>query len=245
MKKLKINKDYPYIYETHLHTRQGSACARCSGKEMAIACKEAGYSGIVVTEHFFYGNSCINRRLPWANWIEEFCKGYEDAKKQGDRIGLQVFFGWEAGYQGTEFLIYGLDKGWLLEHPEIKDASVEEQFSLVHEGGGMIIHAHPFREELYIPEIRLFPEYVDGVEGVNSTHSCTTSKTHNNPIYDERAQEYARRNKLPMTAGSDIHDTNLLCGGMGFQRRLDNISDFTKAILNKEDYILLNGNESL
>lgn len=245
MTKLKINTDYPFIYDTHLHTRQGSACARSSGKEMAVACREAGYTGIIVTEHFFYGNSCINRRLSWEKWVEEFCKGYEDAKKQGDRIGLQVFFGWEAGYGGTEFLIYGLDKKWLLDHPEIKDATVEEQFSLVHNGGGMVIHAHPFREEIYIPEIRLFPEYVDGVEGVNATHSSFRSESHNNPLYDEEAQKYALKYNLPITAGSDIHDTNLLCGGMGFQRKLMDIGDFIKAVLNKEDYILFNGNEVL
>ena len=35
-------KEYPYLYETHLHTMEGSACAHCSGEEMAKACKAAG-----------------------------------------------------------------------------------------------------------------------------------------------------------------------------------------------------------
>ncbi|HKM03541.1 MAG TPA: PHP domain-containing protein [Lachnospiraceae bacterium] len=245
MKKLRKDKTHPYVYETHLHTSQGSACAYSDGKEMANACKKAGYTGIIVTDHFFYGNCNINRKLPWKIWVEEFCKGYEDAKKQGDKIGLQVFFGWEAGYNGTEFLIYGLNKEWLINHPEIKDASVEEQFSLVHEGGGIVIHAHPFREESYIPEIRLFPKYVDGVEGVNSKHSCITSLSHNNPLFDELAKEYAKKYHLPMTAGSDIHDTDLLCGGMAFSRKLVDSNDFIKAILDRENYILLDGNESL
>ena len=39
-----------------------------------------------------------------------FSSGYENVKKEGDKIGLSVFFGWEANYQGTEFLIFGLDK---------------------------------------------------------------------------------------------------------------------------------------
>lgn len=29
--------DYPYLYETHMHTRPGSACAHNSGAEMAAA----------------------------------------------------------------------------------------------------------------------------------------------------------------------------------------------------------------
>ena len=94
---------------------------------MARAYQKAGYAGIVVTDHFFYGNTAADRSLPWKDWVEQFCKGYEHAKEEGDKIGLQVFFGWESGYHGTEFLIYGLNKEWLFEHPEIKDADVKEQ----------------------------------------------------------------------------------------------------------------------
>ena len=147
-----------YLYDTHVHTSEGSACGQNTGAEMAGAYQKAGYAGIVVTDHFFYGNTAADRSLPWKDWVEQFCNGYEHAKEEGDKIGLQVFFGWESGYQGTEFLIYGLSKEWLLEHPEIKDADVKEQYELVHAGGGIVSQAHPFREEDYIPEIRLFPE---------------------------------------------------------------------------------------
>ena len=164
-------KEYPYLYETHLHTMEGSACAHCSGEEMAKACKAAGYTGIFVTDHNWGGNTAVNRRLPWKKFVEQFAKGYEKAKAVGERIGLDVFFGWESGYRATEFLIFGLSPAWMLAHPELWDASIEEQFALVHAGGGLVIHAHPFREEYYIPQIRLFPAHVDGVEGINATHS--------------------------------------------------------------------------
>ena len=39
-------EEYPYLYETHLHTKEISACARSSGADMARACKAAGYTGI-------------------------------------------------------------------------------------------------------------------------------------------------------------------------------------------------------
>ena len=42
-----------YKYETHLHTKHGSACATISGKGQALEYKHAGYTGIIVTEHFF------------------------------------------------------------------------------------------------------------------------------------------------------------------------------------------------
>lgn len=249
--RLKIDSRYPYVYETHLHTSQASACAAASGAQMARACYEAGYTGIMVTDHFFYGNSCIDRSLPWHDWVERFCKGYEDAKAEGDRIGLQVFFGWEACYAGTEFLIYGLDRTWLLEHPEIKDATIEEQYQMVSLSGGLVVHCHPYRDEAYIPEIRIFPEFTDAVEGVNATHACKKSRGHNNPEFDVRAREYAKRAGLPMTAGSDIHSTNLFFGGIACSHRLRDVHDYVKLMksmrgVDRADYpyVLLDGNES-
>ena len=138
-----------FLYETHMHTSEASACAVNTGAEMARAYRAAGYTGIIITDHFFYGNTAVDRKLPWREWVERFCLGYEHAREEGERIGLQVFFGWESGYQGTEFLVYGPDKNWLLEHPEIRDATVEEQMKLVHEGGGIISQAHPYREASY------------------------------------------------------------------------------------------------
>lgn len=236
-------EEYPYLYETHLHTKEISACARSSAGDMARACKAAGYTGIFVTNHNWYGNTTISRRLPWKEFVERFAEGYENAKRVGEEIGLDVFFGWEAGYQGTEFLIYGLDVEWLMNHPEIKDASVAEQFSIVHEGGGLVIHAHPFREEDYIPEIRLFPDLVDGVEGINATHSCHLSISHNKKEFDDRAVAYAAEHHLPLTAGSDIHSSYLFGGGMAFKRRLKSGQDFVAAFRGGEDYVMTNGDD--
>lgn len=234
---------YPYLYETHLHTKEISACAKSPAVEMARACKAAGYTGVFVTDHNWHGNTAIDRHLPWEEFVEQFVKGYEAVKREGEKLGLDVFFGWEAGYNGTEFLIYGLSKEWLLANPQIRDATIEEQFALVHAGGGMVIHAHPFREEDYIPEVRLFPELVDGVEGVNATHSCHLSVSHNVPEYDARAIAYAREHQFPMTAGSDIHSTYLFGGGMAFKRRLKDGRDFVAAVLGGEDYLLTNGDD--
>ena len=114
-----------------MHTSESSACARSTGMEMAKAAKEAGYTGVIITNHNWYGNNCIDSRLPWEAWIEQYSKGYENARQWGSENGLQVFFGYEAGYDGTEFLVYGVDKNWLISHPEIKDASVKEQYRLI------------------------------------------------------------------------------------------------------------------
>lgn len=231
-----------FLYETHMHTSEASACAVNTGAEMARAYRAAGYTGIIITDHFFYGNTAVDRKLPWRQWVERFCLGYEHAREEGERIGLQVFFGWESGYQGTEFLVYGPDKNWLLEHPEIRDATVEEQMKLVHEGGGIISQAHPYREASYIREIRTFPDCVDAVEGINASHS-SREKKERHPEYNERALEFAGEHGLPLTAGSDQHSTLMLWGGMVFPRRLTDIYDFGRAVLHREAVRLLDGME--
>lgn len=241
MKWQELRKEYPYLYETHLHTSQASACARYTGADMARAAKEYGYTGIIVTDHNWGGNTCIDRSLPWSEWIEAYCSGYRDAKNVGDKLGLDVFFGMEAGFNGTEFLLYGIDEEWLKANPAVGSAGVEELYCMMQKAGAMMIHAHPFREEYYIPEVRLFPEFIDGVEGINATHSNPKSTGHNNPSYDTQAIAYAAKYNFPLTAGSDIHTTELFGGGMAFKRRLSSIEDFVKAVLSGEDYILTNG----
>lgn len=234
---------YPFKYETHLHTSQGSRCGSNTGAQMAEAAKTAGYSGIFVTDHNWGGNTAIDRSLSWEDWVHAFCEGYRDAKRWGDENDFPVFFGYEAGFNGTEFLIYGVDEDWMVAHPKLWTATVEEQYKLIHEAGGMVIHAHPYREEYYIPEIRLFPEFVDGVEGVNATHSSHLSMSHNDPEFDVRAVAFASQYKFPMTAGSDIHSVKMFGGGVAFKRRIESVQDYINAILSGEDYILTNGDK--
>jgi len=211
-----------YRYETHLHTSEASACGRVSGAEHVRFYKNAGYDGIIVTDHFFNGNCAIDRSLPWDEWVDLFCMGYENAKAEGDRIGLSVFFGWEANYSGTEFLIYGLDKEWLKAHPDIISWSVEEQYKRIHEDGGFIVHAHPFRIRPYIKEVRLFPEFIDAVEAINVGNK--------NEEFDRQAAEYAAKYSFPVTAGSDAHGYETIHSGVAFDHKLKDINDFIKSV---------------
>lgn len=237
----RIQEEYPYLYETHLHTSQASACARNSGDEMARACKEYGYTGIFVTDHNWGGNTIVDPGLAWDEWVDQFCLGYECAKEEGDRIGLDVFFGYEAGYDGTEFLMYGIDKAWMKEHPQLRFATVEQQYELIHEAGGLVMHAHPFREEHYIPCVRLFPEWVDGVEGINAVHHLYPEIGRDKRGFDRSAVAYAHKHGFPMSAGSDIHSTALFGGGVAFRRKLASAKDYVRAILEDEDRVLTDG----
>ena len=239
-----IRERFPYLYETHLHTAESSRCASSRGADMARACKEYGYTGIIVTDHAWGGNTTVDRNLPWDRFINEWCKGYEEAKAEGDKIGLQVFFGMEAGFMGTDFLLYGISKEWLLKTPKMWTADVPMQHKLVNEAGGIVVHAHPYREEFYIPEIRLFPNDVDGVEVINATHCSPKSKSHNVAVYNDRAIKYSNDNNFHIiTAGSDVHSTELFGGGIAFSHKLENIEDFIKTLKSGEEYALTDGTD--
>ena len=209
-----------YRYETHMHTSEGSACASASGAEMARVHKEAGYTGIFVTDHFFNGNSAVPRDLPWRERIELFCLGYEHVREEGEKIGLEVFFGFEYGVYGADFLVYNLDKKWLLEHEDIDRENARRAFAMMHQDGGFIVHAHPFRERDYIDYIRLFPRDVDGVEVINGAQL-------KQPEMNDRARIYAMMYGLPGTAGSDSHHVPGLFGsGVELPRNLVQATDY-------------------
>ncbi len=226
-----------YRYETHLHTREASACARVYAREYIKAYKDSGYSGIIVTDHFFNGNTAIPAGLPWKERVNLFCEGYERAAEEGYKENFHVFFGWESCFLGTEFLIYGLDKEWLIGHQDILSWSVEEQYERVCKDGGMVIHAHPFRKAPYIDEIRLYPECVDGVEVYNTSNDRLDIR------FNKRAYEYAKEYNLPMTGGSDIHWLPTVNGGMEFDCELKSIQDFIYAVKNRKGKILGLGEE--
>ncbi|MBO7402439.1 MAG: PHP domain-containing protein [Lachnospiraceae bacterium] len=185
-----------YLYETHLHTAGVSACGVSSGTEMARYMKESGHDGFFVTDHFFNGNSAIDRSLPWEKRVRLYCAGYEEAKAEGDRIGIDVFFGIEWNFGGDEYLLYGVDKEWLLRNPDMLSWDYNRLFAEINALGGLMVQAHPFRDRDYIHSIRLHPAHVHAVEAANSG---------NDREFDALAYAYASHYGLPMTAGSDIH----------------------------------------
>ncbi len=196
-----------YKYETHLHTKEGSACSSASAEEMARLHKELGYDGIFVTNHFFNGNTSVPRDLPWEERIDRYCEGYEIAKKVGDEIGLKVFFGVEYCVYSSDFLIYNIDKEWLKANERLlmTPGGERECFQEIRSMGGFIVHAHPFRSDPYIHHISLYPYDIDAVEVINASHT--------NMMYNQRAEMYADMYGLPKTGGSDSHHTFALFGG--------------------------------
>ena len=215
-----------YLYETHLHTSEASACGRSRGRDYVSRYKDLGYAGIIVTDHFCGGYSAISKNLSWVNWVHQFCLGYESARDEGSRRGLDVFFGWEETFDGDDYLVYGLDKEWLLTHPEVKNWTRKKQHEEVRRYGGCVVQAHPFRQVSYIRRIHLNGT-VDAVEAANGG---------NLRPYDALAMSYAQKLGVPVTAGTDIHyaeeiDDNRVFG-VYLDTKIKTIDDYVKVIRN-------------
>lgn len=214
-----------YLYEVHLHTTAASACARSTGAEYIPYYKNLGYDGIIVTDHFFNGNCCVPKDLPWEERVDIFCSGYEDAKAAGDRLGLKVFFAWECRFDGDEYLVYGLDKQWLKDHPDIMEWDHVTHYEKIRADGGLVVQAHPFRERNYLSEVYVHPHQCDAFEVANS----------GNPHEQNRmAYRYAMEHHITMTAGSDIHHVgrtdNGMLYGMEFDKPLNSIDDYVRRV---------------
>lgn len=233
--KCQMDTNSQFIYETHLHTSEASACGSMKGADYIQKYKQCGYSGIFVTDHFFNGNSAIDRTLDWNTQVDLYCKGYENALAQAEKENKQnpkdepfrVFFGIEYNFHGDEYLIYGITKEWLKNHPEIMNFSHRELFAAVNKENGLIIQAHPFRLRNYMHSIHIHPRDVHGIEAYNLG---------NHPTENALAFQFAQHHNLPITSGSDMHNATDLeskrevLGGMAFDTPLKSIQDFIERV---------------
>ena len=219
----------------HAHTAIGSRCGAFSPEEIVEYFVKRNYAGLCVTEHFFNGNCAVPNTLPWAERVEKYFYAYEKVKAVGKKRGLDVFFGFEYTCNngatrdsnfGTDFLIYGLEKDWLLSKDDgILSLPVNDFMKMVREEGGFVVQAHPFRlETSYMNHISLFPLYTDAIEIYNSNPNTMG-------VPNELAAAYAKAYGFYETCGSDIHGPNRkeLCV-LYLNKRAESIYDIIEAI---------------
>jgi len=199
-----------YKYELHTHNKIASRCGGFTPEELVTTFVDQGYTGIAVTDHFFNGNTAApGKEFPWKYRVEKYCESYELVKKEGDKRGLDVFFGFEYTspsfhsldhHAGTDFLVFGIDKEWLIQNGgDVAEVSTSEYLNRCRKAGGTVIQAHPFRlAKEYMNHISLFPDCVDGVEVLNGNPNTLG-------IPNELAKAYAEKMGFFMTAGTDIH----------------------------------------
>lgn len=210
-----------YKYELHCHTKYGSRqCGRTEPKDIARLYKEAGYSGVVITDH--YSPLTFNLTHGYFNpkkFISEYINPYYEMKKYEDE-NFSVMFGMELRHYGTgnDYLIYGVDPEWLREQGNLLALFEKDVYKLMHSQGYLVYQAHPFRP--YIT--RCNPKYIDGIEIYNGK----VPKSSN-----DKAEKWAKETGKLMSSGSDFHVPNQLAkGGIITEKPIRNNADLLETL---------------
>lgn len=216
-----------YLYETHCHCSQCSACGRSTSRELVRGYKAAGYAGLVLTDHFIFGNTAVDRSLPWEEQMRCFYNAYLEAKEEGEKLDFDVIFAIEHAYgAGKEVLLYGIDLAFLLKNSDLPRISFEELTRRVRDYGGVVIMAHPYRDRSYVDmSVQPREELLDGIELYNA---C------NDPGEDLQAMALAKRNPhYILTSGGDIHysaDHRIGAAGLWFDSRIHDEKELAAAL---------------
>lgn len=216
-----------FKYELHLHSCQGSKCGHSEGKEYVDFYMNMGYSGAVLTDHFYHGNTRPDRSLPWTQYMYEFLSGFYDMKKAAEGKDFEVFFGVEELFDTwDEYLILGLEPEWFISHPELRDMKRVEFLTLAKQSGGFIIQAHPYRHRPYFKcdHLTISSSLVDAYEVFNS---CNT------PEHNKLALMLGEKENKLAVSGSDRHraeDYIEIHGGVALPKKVHTISELIEAI---------------
>lgn len=222
-----------YKYDLHVHTSEVSSCAKVEAKDMIHMYKEAGYQGVVVTDHYM---ECYFKKLGDKSWdekIEEFLAGYRKAFKEGKRIGIDVLFGIELKFteNDNDYLIYGLDEEFLKQNKELYNLNLDKVVNLIKDKDIVIFQAHPFRKSCSCDKEKA--KLLDGIEVYNG-----------NPRHDSKnkdAYKFAKDNNLLMVSGSDFHEReDLGTGGIITNTRITNDKELVKELKNIIEDKLIN-----
>ena len=226
-----------YCYEMHAHSAQCSACAVSTSLEQVRAFHQAGYAGLVLTDHFIYGNTCVPRELPWEERMRRYYASYEEAKAEGERLDFDVLFGLELAYgDGKEVLLYGIGLDFLLDNPDIPRLPLEGIVERVHAYGGLVVQAHPFRDRPYINmAVQPKPWLLDGAE----VYNCG-----NHPEDEPPAIAMVKEHGLIPTSGSDIHNVKrepVGRAGLAFPHRVRTNRELVQALQAREGKLIIEG----
>ena len=109
-----------FLLDMHMHTKETSSCGEVPAAEGVRLYKEAGYQGVMITDHYHkqYFDSLGDIGMP--RKVDAYLAGWRAAKAEGDKIGLEVLLGIEFRNVESEndFLIVGMTEEFLYKYPE-------------------------------------------------------------------------------------------------------------------------------
>ncbi|SIR61459.1 PHP domain-containing protein [Halanaerobium kushneri] len=220
-----------YKIELHSHTAESSRCGSIEAVKAVKMYYQAGYSALVITDHYYTRLFEKISNLNWKEQLEKYLKGYRKAKRTAQDLDFEVFLGLEIKFteDPNEYLVYGLKEDYLLNNPYLNQLSLKEfrAKTVKDDQQILVFQAHPFRKNMKPAA----DELLDGLEVYNG------NPRHNSRNY--KALEYARKHNLKMISGSDFHENeDLAQGGISTQIKLKDISDLLE-VLKLDNYKLI------
>ena len=183
-----------YKTELHCHSKDISECARVSTQEIIDKFVEAGYSTLVLTNHFARGTMNHMNPVDWNDWVDKYIAGYE--KLKNDAQGkLNILLGMELRFDENcnDYLVFGITEEFLKKYPNLFEMNPYSFHDIAKENGCLLIQAHPFRNGMTV----IRPDVLDGVEVFNG-HFGHDSR-------NDIAEAWADKFGLIKTAGTDFH----------------------------------------
>lgn len=226
-----------YKYQLHTHTAPCSDCAQMTPEELAEGLYESGYQGCVVTNHFLYGNTGLDRNLPWNEFVRQYELDHIACCRYAEKYDLDIIFGIEENVSdGLEMLCYGITPEILYAHKELSDGDYKTWYRVMHSYGVLCIQAHPFRDRACIRKPGVLPfEFIDGMEVYNGR---------NDGKENQEAVQFAKTHpELIFTVGADAHTKREISnGGIEVTRRIRNGRELVE-VLKRGEYTLLTGKQ--
>jgi len=212
--------------ELHCHTQESSVkCGKIPAKDIVNSYIDAGYSTLVITDHYGAKHKSSNGI---SYDINKFLEGYNAAKDAANG-SINIILGMEINLSENhnDYLIYGITEDFIKIKPEMYYMGIEEFSNHIHENGLLIYQAHPFRNRMSITS----PPFLDGIESFNA-----------HPRHDSRnsiAKSWADLHKMNTISGSDAHQLPDLCrSGITTEEEIKTNDDLLK-ILNNNEYKLI------
>ena len=170
-----------YKYELHAHTSECDKEARLSARELVHLYKNAGYAGMVITDHYierFYTLWFPNEveGLTHEQQVKRWLKGFLTAKEEGDKIGFVVLPGAEVRFNGypNDYLIYGLSEEAFYNLPRLNELKNLQELLDLLPPDVCVVQAHPFRDGMVVNN----PSRLFGLE----VHNGGTEKFRNDVV---------------------------------------------------------------
>ena len=219
-----------YKYELHCHTKEVSVCAAIPVAELVKAYKDAGYSGIVLTDHYSPMTFTITELFNKKKAMDHYLKAYREAKKY-ETEDFTVLLGMELRFYATvnDYLVYGVTEEMLYELPFLLKTYIKRASKLLREKGCLFLQAHPFRKLI----TRADPQHLDGVEVFNGKASEEANNL---------SLEWAKSINAPvMTSGSDCHrETGVALGGIITKKPIKSNDDLIRILKSGEFELIRN-----